>query len=261
MKTSLQAIITWTLGTLVVASAPQLSASPLLIDRGLPTANLNDAGGSRSNYSWLFPKPAADATDYWLVGDSFTNSSPGIYSIDTIRLWTVGAAADLTSAILWGGIQGSTITLLGSAASKTEIYYLGGVAYSSGPLLLPLTQIDFGVGILLGPGQTYDFFLDGADASSPDFLPYVHASNAALSGSSQDGADGLMRWAYVSSGTIAAGDVGTWTSNDGILLDKVTDVNVQVFGTASVPDGGSTLLLIGLALAGMGPLMHRTRRT
>ena len=53
-----------------------------------------------------------------------------------------------------------------------------------------MVQIDFAVGITLAPGQTYQYFLDGTGSSVT--VPFSHASNAALSGSPQDGADNLM---------------------------------------------------------------------
>jgi hypothetical protein len=106
-----------------------------------------------------------------------------------------------------------------------------------------LFQIDFAVNILLAPGQTYSFFLDGNDPSYPPYI-FVEASNRALSGSPQDGADDVMLRADVIGSVL--GNVQTWTSlGDG--WDKASDVNVQVIGTV-VPEpstylAGALLLL------------------
>ena len=122
--------------------------------------------------------------------------------------------------------------------------YSGG--YSS------LYQVDFSVNIALGAGQTYDFFLDGT--GNPTYtVPFVHASNAALSGSPQDGADNAMLYGEVVSGSFNQASVGSWSSlGDG--WDKASDVNVQVFG--SVPEPATYALL----LPGLGLLAFVTRR-
>lgn len=61
----------------------------LLVDRGLPTANLNNAAGAdRANVSWAFTEYTSP--DYWVVGDTFANTSSQNWAISTIRLWTVG---------------------------------------------------------------------------------------------------------------------------------------------------------------------------
>src|ERR1035438_6604515 len=89
-------------------------AAPLLVDRGLPTANLNNAaGGSRSNVDWLNPG--------LLTGDTFTNTSSQTWSISTIRLWTDGANE---TAILWGGVAGSIIGVVSPTGAITGGGYL-----------------------------------------------------------------------------------------------------------------------------------------
>jgi hypothetical protein len=53
-------------------------------------------------------------------------------------------------------------------------------------------------------------------------------------------------------------DVASITSdNSSQFWDKAFDFNVQVFGTVTVPDTGSTLLLLGSALGGLAMLRRR----
>ena len=254
MKASFKSIVSLSLGALLLASAPQVSANTLLVDRGLPTDNLNNAAGAnRSNVAWAY---GVDSAGSWLVGDTFTNTSAASYTIDTIRLWTVGAT---TSATLWGGLSNAAaFAAISSTYTATTVQYTGGVDYQ-GSLgsSIAMTQLDFAVGITLGAGETYAFFLDGSRPSDP-FIPFLHASNAALSGSPQDGSDGSMLVGLLSAGSIAAADVAPWTSL-GHGWDKASDVNVQVFGT--VPEAGSSLILLGLALAGLGSLRLKTRKS
>ena len=105
----------------------------------------------------------------------------------------------------------------------------------------PSDQLDFSVSIILKAGQTYDFFLDGSRPTWP-FTPFVHASNAALSGSPQQGADNLMLLADFKRGEVKK--VIFW---DAIKQswNKSTDVNVQVFG--EVLEAGSTVAALASA--------------
>lgn len=224
----------------------------LLVNRGLPTDNLNSgAGADRSNVAWAFTQYTSP--DYWLVGDTFKNTSSQTWSISTIRLWTVGQT---DTAILRGGIDGTTMGIASSSYSISDATYAGGADYqgSSGDLI-SMHQLDFAVNIILHAGETYDFFLDGSGAQDGIHVPFVHASNAALSGSPQQGADDSMLYANVINGNIDSGSVGAWTSL-GNGWDKASDVNVQVYG-AAVPEpstwvaGALLLLPFGLGTARM----------
>lgn len=98
--------VVWVAALLLIAGIHSAFASSMLIDRGLPTAHLNDASGSdRSNVAWALN----NASGGWAVGDDFSINGSGSYRINTLRLWVVGEATGEprayaeTSFTLWGG--------------------------------------------------------------------------------------------------------------------------------------------------------------
>ena len=234
--------------TLLAAVVP--ARASLLFDRGLPTSNLNNAAGAdRSNVAWAFTEYTS--ANYWLVGDTFANTSTETWQISSIRLWTVGQT---DTAILRGGLEGSTIGIITDAtyADPSSSLYQG----SSGSYV-QMHQIDFAVNLTLAPGQVYDFFLDGSGAEAGIIVPFVHASNGALSGSRQDGSDNKMLYAEVVNGSVVGDSVGTWSSlGDG--WDKPSDVNVQVFGTA-VPEPSTIISGVILLLPFGAGAMRKLR--
>jgi hypothetical protein len=223
----------------------------MVIDRGLPTDNLNNTAGSdRANVAWAFRDYTPE--DYWLVGDTFANTSAQSWAINSIRLWTTSPTA---TPSLWGGINGLTIGVVSASGVISSATYADLSSYQT-PLdtYRDLKQIDFAVNILLAPGQTYNFFFDGT-GNNQFVVPFVHASNAARSGSPQQGADDSMLAANVVGGSLIS--VETWTSL-GNGWDKASDVNVQVFGTP-VPEP-STYLAGVLLLLPFGINMMRGMR-
>jgi len=228
-------------------------ASPILVDRGLPTANLNNAAGAnRSNVAWVFGgKSSSDDANYWLVGDTFTNTSSQNWLIDLIRLWAVGPA---TTAVLYGGVGNSAVNVVSTGAVSGPVTYAGGNTYqgSSGGSI-DMFQLDFAVNLALAPGETFNFFLDGTGGSY--VIPFAHASNAARSGSPQQGADDSMLEVNVVNGAVVPGSIGPWSSQ-GYGWDKASDVNVQAFGQVPEP---SSIALMGAALLGAAAARRRRK--
>jgi hypothetical protein len=239
----------------------QASADDLLFNRGLPTANLNNAAGAdRSNVAWADSESTSTPSEYWLPGDDFTLTSSA--NVDDITVWIVGAGTTapgfLPSGLsLFGGDAGGTISQISTTYTSAPVTYTDGTTYqSSSGNYWNLYQVNFAVNLSLSAGQTYDFFVDQPyqcySASCDTYVnAFLSASNAGLSGSTQEGADGQFLWLDVNGAT---NTVETWNS-DGAGWDKSSDANVQVYGSP-VPEPAS-ILLFGSGVLGLGIRLRR----
>lgn len=256
----------------LLVGATVVAAQPMVFDRGLPTANLNNAAGAnKSNVLWA-DQETPPITPY-LPGDDFTLPGSGIYVVSKIRVWSL----ENTGLTLRGGVAGGPIALVSSTFTATPVTYANSQTYQNlAGAFLPLYQIDFTVNIPVNAGVPYQFFLDGPAVAVPptDFRgARLHASNAALSGSPQQGANGTFLF-LANDGTAQ-----TWNTQTGAGTycaptpcpgwDKVSDANVQVFAApAQVPApvvqvpavSGPGLAGLALLLAGAAFLLIRRRR-
>lgn len=196
--------------------------------------------GGRINVAWADPSP-------YITGDDFSIGSSGSYHLDDIRIWVVkGANATFPPTSLYFGADGGSISLTSAAVSTTLLSYQ--YQGSSGNML-EVYQVDFAVNLNILGGQKYDFFIGDNLSTSPYYSPFVHASNAGLSGSTQDGADGSFLEYDLSTGL-----VNSWNSLTDGGWDKPSDINVQVFGSVPEP---SLILLLGPGLIGLAALRRK----
>ena len=235
----------FTLSTMMMVALPASAAdSVLVVDRGLPQANLNGSSGSvRSNVRWGWH-------EHGFLGDDFTIGAPGEHwVIDAIRTWAVPGTAQANlphfgdyfeDVRLHFGqsdvtpVATATLTPGGEPTSNPNVQITdatanGAILYDDFGTHLRVWQIDFtSLNLPVEGGVKYRFGVWGVGRpvpGSPDktFTWYNQASNAGLSGAREDGADGgmlLFDAAGRSAGAFAASGNG-W--------DKEADINVQVF--------------------------------
>jgi hypothetical protein len=146
-------------------------------------------------------------------------------------------------------------SLASSAPAVTQVTYAGGTSYQGNSGGFDnIYQLDYPVNITAG-SVTFDFAIVG-DSKTGD-LAYLHASNADLSESTQQGSDDhVYAWVYVwdidnpSSGYDLQEEYPeTW--------DKGSDFNVQVFGEV-IPE--PTTVIIWTLLGGLGIAIVRWQR-
>jgi len=232
---------------------PVLAAdSQLVVDRGLPKANLNDASGSaRSNVRWAIP-------DDGFLGDDFTIGAPGEkWVIDSIRTWTVPGIhskdpvrlGDLYQDVrlYFGGPEGDLTPVVSvrlsenSDRTETGRVKISDVAgtYDDFGKSLRMWQVEFtNLKLPVEGGVKYRFGVWGMGRPIPEsagknYMWFNHASNAALAGVPQDGADGLIL--QFDAGGRSAGELNT----EGHGWDKSADINVQVFAHRAAASAGS----------------------
>ena len=228
-----------------LASSAWAADSMLVVDRGLPLANLNNvSGAARSNVRW-------HNDDGGFLGDDFVIGAPGEkWVIDSIRTWAVPGLQDFDpdhlgdfyqDVRLYVGDSGASVTPRASAALSpgsdetgsaditiSEATRAGAALYDEFGAPLRIWQIDFAhLNLVVDGGARYSFgvwgmgrAISGEDGKA--YRWFSHASNASLSGARQDGADGVMLL-FDGSGKALGGFSGQANG-----WDKTSDINVQV---------------------------------
>ena len=227
--------------------------SQLVVDRGLPQSNLNDASGSaRSNVRWAIPNDG-------FLGDDFTIGAPGEkWVIDAIRTWTVPGIkgkdplhlGDFYEDVrLYFGAPTGDLTPLATArlsegsdsttGASVKIAEAAAALYDDFGRSLRIWQVDFNrLNLAVDGGVKYRFGVWGMGRAVPNsdgknYMWFNHASNAGLSGARQDGADGvILQFDAVGR---SAGELQA----EGHGWDKPADINVQVFAHRAAPGGGA----------------------
>lgn len=244
------ASVAMALSMVVLSQAAALAQSTLVCDRGLPTQYLNNAAGAnRSNVAWTFGPD-------WITGDDCTIGAPGeLYVITKVRGWnTQGAPNGLEmgdrfkSISLYLGRPGEALTPVATGAltlssstnsnpsiTHTRVTYSNGANYQgSSGAFIQIWQNDFSdLAFVVSGGEKLYFSGDGILQDGVPYYWFNHASNAALSGSTQQDADDFFlgwdradlgtAWPWNSSCASGYPDCGGW--------DKSSDINVQVFAS------------------------------
>jgi hypothetical protein len=227
---------------------PVFAAEPaLIVDRGLPQTNLNDASGEyRSNVRW-------SSYESGFLGDDFTVGASGErWVIDSIRVWTVPGLAAIDPEHLGdfyqdvrlyfggsdSGVSPMVTGLLSAGSNQTsnpnilisDATAAGAPRYEDFGSSLRVWQIDFTqLNLAVEGGAKYRFAAWGLGRPEPNaegktYAWFNFASNTQLASAGQSGADGSML--LFASG----GKFQNAFSGKGAGWDKTSDINVQVFG-------------------------------
>ena len=273
--------------SLVLMTIPLTAGAALIVDRGLPDNNLNNAAGSdRSNVAWDFGI-AGDNADQWIAGDDFSlpcmtcGKYVDYYYIDKISIWMIAGEPSSDFAVgdryetisLFLGPDGPSGTSVDRVATAnvtagtndtdnpnvqiSAVQYPGTTTdyQGSGSSFIQIWQIDFLDLGYFAQGD-YQFAAGGIGGGIPNW--FNHASNAALSGTPQDQADDLYRWFSGNAGMESI-TFGNFFNSQGNGWDKSSDINIQVWGEVAytrIPEP-TTLALMGLGMFGLAALRRR----
>jgi hypothetical protein len=225
---------------------PVFAAGPeLVVDRGLPQANLNNSAGAyRSNIRW-------SSYESGFLGDDFTVGAAGeSWVIDTIRVWTVpgvnasdtehlgdfyqdvrlyfGGAEDGLSPIAVGLLKAGSSEASNRNIVISDATASGAVPYDDFGTNMRVWQIDFTqLNLSVQGGSKYRFGAFGLGRPSGHAgktNAWFNAASAAdLAVAKQDGADGQMLL------FTTGGKFKSVFDGKGAGWDKSSDIDVQVF--------------------------------
>ena len=229
-----------------LALASSLSAG-VIFERALPTANLNNAAGAdRSNIAW------APGDNTYILGDDFTLGSDSV--INSLSVWEVSnngsPTTEFGSLSLYAGADDGGVGALSLISSSYLYSLVSGYPYQgSSGAFYDVYKITFsGLNLTVAGGALYDFGI-GATPGTQSSL-FLHGSNAARSGSTQDGSDGLFLGFTGPPYTLAY-----VIDSNGNGWDKSSDINVEIDGSA-VPEPAT----FGLLAISAGALLFLRRR-
>src|ERR1039458_6330459 len=111
---------------LLFSATATLNADVMVFDRGLPTANLNNAAGAnRSNVAWGGYTPSGK---YYAEGDTFNFGTTGqTYTITDLRVWIVGSGTTPLSDIF------NSLTLSGGGFTPANVNDISTVSTTGDP--------------------------------------------------------------------------------------------------------------------------------
>ncbi|MSV29191.1 MAG: hypothetical protein EXQ52_10695 [Bryobacterales bacterium] len=245
---------------LLSLALPLLARDPLhlVLDRGLPVSNLNNASGDshRSNVRW-------SSEENGFTGDDFRFGAPGErWVIDRIRTWAVpgnsvgdpaslgdyfaevklyfGRGEESLKPIFQGKLDAET-----KALRVTEATREGAPLYDDFGKFFRIWQLDFNnLDLAVEGGALYRFGVQGAGRLAPGgkqtYPWFNHGSNADLGEAGRDAADGRLLMFD------AAGEHAETLDPSVRFWNKASDLNVQVFAHLAVDvalDGASATLL------------------
>lgn len=220
-----------------------------VVNRALPSANLNNAAGAeaRSNVRWSW-------FDEGFVGDDFRIGEPGErWVVTRMKVWAVPGARGLGDPDYLGDFYSDVRLYLGSMESgaspiATGTLELGTNVTSNAAITISEARSDSGyvdyddfgqhvrvweisfdgLAFPVEGGKTYVFGAYGLGRAIPGqdgatYPWFTHGSNAPLGGAAADGADEGLRL-FKASGQYA----GPFSST-GNGWNKSSDLNVQVF--------------------------------
>jgi hypothetical protein len=127
---------------------------------------------------------------------------------------------------------------------KRSAYVGGGMYEGNSGTFYKVWQIDFTkLALLVNGGTKYYFAVDGIPTDPDNDWYFNHASNAALSGSTQEGADDrFVAWAKSDLSTLYMCDSGApWGGFCDGGDNKSSDINVQVFASQVATDAALCL--------------------